>query len=89
MSGIKLPPLPELKFIKKGEHMNTEQEREFEAWLPKAYRQPQESYSVHNMEVAFAAGYQAGRAALQSQDREDASAAVDAAMESVRKQLCA
>lgn len=52
--------------------MTDNQQADFEAWLPKAYRQPQESYSVHNMEVAFVAGYKAGRAALQSQDREDA-----------------
>lgn len=41
---------------------NTDQEHtEFEAWLPKAYRQPQETYTVHNMEVAFVAGMQAAR----------------------------
>lgn len=43
---------------------NTDQERaEFEAWLPNAYRQPQEVYTVHNMEVAFIAGMQAARRA--------------------------
>ena len=40
----------------------TEHQRaEFDAWLPNAYRQPQEVYTVHNMEVAFIAGMQAAR----------------------------
>ena len=38
------------------------QRTEFFAWLLKAYRQPQQNYTQHNMEVAFAAGWQAARA---------------------------
>lgn len=30
--------------------------RTFAEWLAQAYRQPQDSYTVHNMEVAFFAG---------------------------------
>lgn len=42
---------------------------DFWAWIRRAYREPENAaYTVYNMEVA----YQAGRAALQSQDREDA-----------------
>lgn len=40
----------------------TEHQRaEFGTWLPNAYRQPQEVYTVHNMEVAFIAGMQAAQ----------------------------
>lgn len=36
--------------------MQIDERAAFEAWIGLAYRQPQENYSVHNMEVAFAAG---------------------------------